>query len=159
MREGPVHLCHCRRGFLERPKYDTRTYFHHWYYDISAYKTKPGSQPCSFKTSDIMIFKAIVQQVLFQTSIGQSMTIRARSSRKHLPDTAQYNYSPSFTYLLPIFRPYSLKSKDDLKFVALWELFYVLILEKRETNSCLDYSLHDFAVASASEIGSAANSK
>lgn len=66
------------------------------------------------------------------------------------------SYSSSFTYLLPIFYLYSLNSKDDLCFTLLWELFYVLILEKREPNSCLEYSLHDFAIASATEIGSRA---
>ena len=81
MREGPAHLCHHRRGFLEEAKYDVRTYSYHSYYDTLAHKTKPRRQPCSIKSSDITSLEAIVQQVLFQSSTGLSMTIRARSSR------------------------------------------------------------------------------
>ena len=91
MREGPAHLYHHRRGFLEGPKYDRRTDSYHSYYDILAYTTKPRRQPCSFKSSDIIIVEAIVQQVLFQSSTGLSMTIRAPSSRN---PSAGYSSAP-----------------------------------------------------------------
>ena len=105
MREGPAHLCHHKRDFLEGPKYDTCTYFDHSYYDILAYTTDPRRQPCSSKSSGIMSLEAIVQQVLFPSSTGRSMTIWACSSRT---SSAGYNsvplYGSSFTYILPIFR-------------------------------------------------------